>query len=256
MIKRTIFLISILCVSLMFYPAQSAGQEKEQAIEPQADKILRQMSDYLNTFEQFTIRIENTVDTFLSSGQKVQLGRTGDISIRRPDRMRVNLDGDEVEQEFFFDGKSVTLFTKNLNYYATIPVPPNIEEALDRAQESVGLVAPFSDLISRNSYDILMEDIQAGLYIGLSKVRGVECHHLAFRAEETDWEIWIENSKTPFPRKFVVTSKWVAGAPQFTGVVTKWDISPQLNDSLFTFVPPQGAEKIEFLPARKIATFD
>ena len=92
-----------------------------------------------------------------------------------------------------------------------------------------------------------MEDVQFGLYIDLSKIRGVECHHLAFRAEETDWEIWIENSKTPFPRKFVITGKWVAGAPQFTGLLTKWDVSSQLEDSLFTFVPPQGAEKIDFL---------
>ncbi len=256
MMRIRMWLFFGVCLLLLSVPALGSAQEKESAIDPQAERILRQMSDYLNTFEQFTIRIENTVDTLLSSGQKVQLGRTGDISVRRPDRMRVNIDGDEFEQEFFFDGKSVTLFTKNLNYYATIQVPPNIEEALDRAQESVGLVAPFSDVISRNSYDILMGDVQAGLYIGLSKVRGVECHHLAFRAEETDWQIWIENSKTPFPRKFVVTSKWVTGAPQFTGLVTKWDVSPQLNDRLFTFVPPQGAEKIEFLPAKKISTFD
>lgn len=36
------------------------------------------MSEYLNTLEQFTIHIDNTVDTLVSSGQKVQLGRAGD----------------------------------------------------------------------------------------------------------------------------------------------------------------------------------
>jgi hypothetical protein len=83
----------------------------------------------------------------------------------------------------------------------------------------------------------------------LSTISGVQCHHLAFRAEETDWQIWIENSKTPLPRKFVITSKWTAGAPQFTAVLSDWDVSPQFEEGLFTFVPPAGAEQIGFLPA-------
>ena len=109
-------------------------------------------------------------------------------------------------------------------------------------------MAPAADLIYRNSYDILTKDVQSGGYIGLSTVSGVECHHLAFRAEETDWQIWIENSKTPLPRKFVITSKWTAGAPQFTALLSNWDVSPKLKDSRFTFVAPAGAEKIDFLP--------
>jgi hypothetical protein len=238
-----------MCLLMLSIPALSSAQEKNLNIDPTADRILREMSDYMNTFEQFKVQVDNTVDILLSSGQKVQMGRSGIISVRRPDRMHISIDGDQVDQEFFYDGKSVTLLTKHLNYYATIEAPPTIEEALDNAEESVGLVAPFSDLISRNSYHILTEDITSSLYVGLSKISGVECHHLAFRAEETDWEIWIENSRTPFPMKFIVTNKWVKGGPQFTGLLTKWDLSPQLSDGLFTFVAQQDAEKIEFLPA-------
>jgi hypothetical protein len=93
-----------------------------------------------------------------------------------------------------------------------------------------------------------MKDVRSGGYVGLSTILGIECHHLAFRSEETDWQIWIENSKTPLPRKFVITSKWIAFAPQFIALITKWSTAAQLDESLFFFSVPRRAVKIEFLP--------
>jgi hypothetical protein len=248
MLCRTVYSVLVLCAILLSCPAFGAGSGSTPAIEPKADEVLRQMSEYLNTLEQFSLHAENSVDILLASSQKIQLGRSVDVSIRRPNRLRADIKSDIFDQQLFYDGKSITLYGKKVNYYATIEAPANIESALDDAEQSFGLFAPAADLIYRNSYDILTEDIQYGGYVGLSTVLGVECHHLAFRAEETDWQIWIENSKTPLPRKFVITSKWIAGAPQFAVLVTNWDVSAQLQDSLFTFVPPGGADKVEFLP--------
>lgn len=248
MFNRTIFIILIVCVALLSFPvfAQDSGAGKD--VEDKADKVLRRMSEYLNTLEQFSIHFENSVDTLLETGQKIQLARGVDVSIRRPNRLRVNLKGDIFDQQIFYDGKTVTLYGKKVNFFATTEAPENIESAMDHAEQSFGLVAPAADLVYRNSYDILTEDVRSGGYVGLSSVFGAECHHLAFRAEQTDWQIWIENSETPLPRKFVITSKWIAGAPQFTALMTRWDVSAQFKDSRFTFTVPDGAQKIDFLP--------
>jgi hypothetical protein len=248
MLKRFIYLVLILCGTLFICPSFAQESGVKQSIDDKADKLLRQMSDYLNKVEQFTLHTENSIDSYLSSGQALQLGRAVDVFVRRPDRFRANIKGDIFDQILFYDGKSITLFGKKVGLYATLKAPSNIEAAMDYAEQSFGLVAPLADIMYRNCYDILMEDVQSGFYAGLSTIMGVECHHLAFRGEETDWQIWIENSKTPLPRKFVITSKWVAGAPQFTGLLTKWDVTTQLNDTLFTFVAPKGAHKIDFLP--------
>jgi len=216
MYKRTNLIVLILCVALLSCPAFAQDQVAVTAIDAKADKILRQMNDYLNTLEQFSIHLENSVDILIESGQKIQLGRSVNVSIKRPNRLRADIDGDSLSQQLFYDGKNITLYGKKVNYYATAKAPENIESALDYAEQSFGLVAPAADLIYRNSYDILTEDLQSGGYVGLSTVLGVECHHLAFRGKETDWQIWVENSETPLPRKFIITSKWIAGAPQFT----------------------------------------
>ena len=244
------------CLLLMSVPALSGAQEKKTSIDPQADNILRQMSAYLGGFQQFTFHIENSVDTLLPCKQKLQLSRAVDMFVKRPNRLRANIDGDRVSQELYYDGKSITLYGKDVNVYASLDAPPTIDAAMDYAIGFYGLVAPMVDLIYGDSYEILIENVQSGSYVGLSKVFGVECHHLAFQGAETDWQIWIENSKTPLPRKIVITSKWVAGAPQLTAFLNNWDTSTSIKESIFSFKAPDTAEKIEFLPADKIATFD
>jgi hypothetical protein len=179
----------------------------------------------------------------------MQLGSAVDVSVRRPDRLKADVKGDIRSQQFFYDGKTITLYGRRVNYYATMEVPSNIEAALDSARERFGLLAPAADIVYRNSYDVLKENVKTGYYVGLHNVHGVECHHLIFTQDNIDWQIWIENSKTPLPRKLVISEKWVTGGPQFTALFSNWNFSPRLKDSMFIFKPPEKARKIKFLPA-------
>jgi hypothetical protein len=238
-----------LCAALTCLPAYAGEAGTATGVEPEIEKILRGMSEYLGSLQQFSVRSENTSDEILvSSGQRVQLGSTVEVSVRRPDRLRASSRGDLRDQEFFYDGKTLTLLTMNSNLYATIDAPPRIDAAMNLALESLGLAAPLLDFISANAGDALLENVESGLYAGLHNVRGVECHHLAFSQDDIDWQIWVENSQTPVPRKFVITDKGQEGAPQFTALLLGWNFSPDLKDELFAFTPPQDAERIEFLP--------
>ncbi|MEE8414727.1 MAG: DUF2092 domain-containing protein [Desulfobacterales bacterium] len=255
MIKpRNVYFVFLLFVLMIFLPVAGFCQGEAPAIEPRADKILRQMSDYLNSLEKFSFHTENTIDEIQTSGQKLQFGHAVDVFVRRPDRLRVNIKGDIRHQELYYDGKSITLYGKKVNYYASLKAPAKIEAALDHARESFSLEAPLADIIYRNSYEILSEGINSGSYVGLHSVDGVECHHLAFTRDDIDVQIWIEKSKTPVPRKLIITAKWVTGAPQFTARLSGWDHSPKLKDRLFNFIPPKGAEKIEFLTVEKTSS--
>ena len=248
MISRIVLILTlVLGLSSGFSPlARQACAEP--SIDPKADKILRKMSIYLNALEQFTIHLENSLDTLMENGQKIQRGRSIDVSIKRPNRLRADIIGDVLNQQLFYDGKNVTLYGKNVNYFATTKAPDTLESAMDYAEKSFGLVFPAADLIYKNAYGIMIADIQSGGYVGQSSVFGIECNHLAFQGSETDWQIWVENSVTPFPRKLVITSKWITGAPQFTVFLTEWNASASLQNDLFTFTKPSEAEEIQFLP--------
>ena len=204
---------------------------------------------YLKSLKEFVLRAENTTDEIALAGSKLQFGQTVDIYVKRPNLLRANAEGDLANQQFFFDGKSVTLFNKDKNVYVTLEAPGTIEEALEYAQNAFDLNAPLSDLIYRDAYKILTQNVLSGHYVGLHLVRGVQCHHLVFVQDDIDWQIWIENSHSPLPRKMVITSKWLAGGPQFTALMSYWKTSARLSQDLFIFTPPVTAQKIKILSA-------
>ena len=165
----------------------------------------------------------------------------------RPNKLHAHRKSDLVNQEFFYDGKTLTLYNPKENLYATTAAPPTLEEMLDFARDKLDVVAPAADLVYKNAAEKLLKEAV--------RIRGRPKRrywrqvntHLAFRGAEVDWQIWIEDGSKPLPRKFILTSKKVAGEPQFTVVMRSWDLAPKLTDKEFTFVPPKGAKKIEFL---------
>ena len=165
--------------------------------------------------------------------------------VRRPDRLRVNAEGDLVDKQFYFDGKTITLYDKNDNVYGTFEVPPDIESALEKANKEFGVRVALTDLASPNLWEMLNKRITHSLYVGQSKIRGVLCHHLSFDGEGVQLQVWIETGDKPLPRKVVLP-----GSPQWTAYLSDWNFSPQLNDTVFAFTPPQGAEKIKFVPVQ------
>jgi len=236
---------------LMISPVWSAEAPKKAKapdIEPKAVEVLQQMCDYLKNLQQFSVQAEITEDVLLTSGQRIQSARSVEASVRRPDRLRAESVGDTDNRQIIYDGKTITLMDRTKNFYTTIPAPPELDAALEHGTQAFNLRAPLADLIYTKAFENLTAGVLSGFYVGLSKVQGVPCHHLAFKQQDIDWQIWIENSPTPVPRKFLITDKTAQGL-QFTAVFTKWNTSPQFEESLFTFVAPEKAEKIDILPA-------
>lgn len=216
-------------------------------IEPQAEKLLRRMSDYLAARQQFTLQAESTLEAVLTSGQKLQYDSPATLSVSRPNKLHAHRKGDLANQEFFYDGKTLTLYNPKENLYATTAAPATLDEALDFAREKLDIIAPAAELLYKNAAEKMLKESTAGFVVGQSIVGSVKCTHLAFRGAEVDWQIWIEDGDKPLPRKFMIASKKVTGGPQFTVLIRNWDVAAKLADREFTFTPAKGAKKIEFL---------
>ncbi len=224
-----------------------AGQSQSNGIDPRAEKILKQMSDYLSGRQQFSVKAESTLEVVLTSGQKLQFDSPATLTLARPNRMLASRKGDIVNQEFFYDGRTLTLYNPKENLYATTAAPATLDEMLDFAREKLDIIAPASELLYKNAADKMLKATSSGFVVGPSVVAGVKTTHLAFRGDEVDWQIWIEQGDKPLPRKFVLTSKKVTGEPEFIVFIRNWDLAPKVTDREFTFTPPKGARKIEFL---------
>ena len=111
---------------------------------------------------------------------------------------------------------------------------------------------PLAELFSKDHPFDLKKDIKSSTYLGNSTINGVSSDDLAFRTENIDLQVWIADQKDPLPQRFVITYNNSPGKPQYRAQFNKWDLSPELPDSLFEFTPPKDSEKIEFVPIKKI----
>lgn len=242
------------CVLLVGATLSGTVLGQPAGIDPQAESLLKAATTYLADQKQFSVDTRSTIEAVLDSGQKLQFDHTATLSVQRPNKLRAERRGDLVDQDFFYNGKSLTLSNTDDGYYATVPAPGTLEDMLDFARESLDIVAPAGDLIYSNAFEILMQDVTTAFVVGKSVVEGARCDHLAFRAPHADWQIWIREGAEPLPCKLVITSTDVAGAPQFTAVMTNWNLAPDLGDAAFEFTPAGDVTEIDFLTLDEGAT--
>jgi hypothetical protein len=233
-VQRPFALASImLTTSLFFVPLAKAES---------ADKMLKAMTDYVAGQKTFSVTFDSDIEVITTSQQKIQFTSSGSVQVSRPDKLRVARTGGYSDLELVFDGKMFTVNDKDHNDYAQTETSGSVDQLIDVLREKNGISAPGADLLFSQAFDVLMADVIDGVHIGQGIIDGVECDHLAFRNPDIDWQIWIETGARPIPRKYVITSKAVTGAPQYTLRIKEW--KTEVAADAFAFSPPQGAKKI------------
>ena len=237
------------CITTAAVMASAATAQAQSAgLDPEAHRILKASTDFLARQKQFSLETRNALEVVLKSGQKIEFNHIARQSVQRPNKLRVERTGDLVDQVFVYDGKSLTLRNLKNDFYAQVSAPDTLEGMLDIARMSLDIVAPAGDVIYANAYEILMDGVTESLVVGKSVIEGVRCDQLAFRAPHVDLQVWIQEGPQPLLRRFVITTRDLPNAPQFSVTVTKWNLQPKFSAQTFSFVAPSGAKRDEFLP--------
>jgi len=223
-----------------------------EAIDSDADKILRSMSDYLGGLPSFSAKADVDNEIIDMAGQKLQLSSSASVLVERPARLHATRHGPLIDAEVIYDGKVVTINGKGLKVYAQFDTPGTIDDAITKVRFETGLDMPGADLLHADSYAGLASNVTSGVYLGTAYVNGVECHHLAYRAAKVDWQIWVQTGDKPLPMKYVITSKWITGAPEYSIRFRDWNTSPNIDVSQFEFKAPEGATKLEEVVVNEI----
>lgn len=227
-------------------PAQQADRElRSDQIEPDAIEALNKMGTYLRSLKDFQVQAEVTSEDVLTDGEKLQFGRTATILAHVPDKLRAEVDGEQVSRLFLYDGKSFTLFARRVGYYATLPAPPTIGQLIDVVSDKYNIEIPLVDLFLWGSPRANTVEITAASDVGPGESGGVTCEHYAFRQPGLDWQVWIQLGDHPLPRKLVLTTTTDEARPQHTSVLT-WNLAPSYNAESFVFHAPADAHRIVF----------
>jgi len=232
----------VIC-GFLLYSCGAAAAQTNQA--PEAERVLRDACQYLAAAPFFSLTGEIWREHVRDSGQKVQFSRTVSLEIKRPNQLHMNLQSPHSERTFWYDGKSLTILDGKRNLYSVAPMPHTLDAALDEAHDQFGIDLPLVDLAVSDPYKNATAKVLTSTYYGLAPVCGVQCHHLAFTQENVDWQVWVQEGPRPFIRKFVITHKNEPGSPEFTALITDWNLTQPISDFAFLFEAPRGAAKIE-----------
>jgi len=229
-------LLTTLGISL---PAGAAPATKDEAL-----KILKAMSDYVAGQKTIAATFDADIEVITPEVEKIQFNNSGKMLLVRPDKFRATRVGGYADVELIADGQTVTVHGKNINSYAQIKAPGTTDQMFDKLRGDLGMQMPGTDLLLSNVFDVLTKDVIDAKYIGAGVIGGVECEHLAFRNEDTDWQLWVQTGPQPIPRKLVITTKTVAGAPQYTLVIRDWQTDQPPAPDAFVFKAPDGAKQV------------
>lgn len=237
-VVRFTTLVSVLVAALTAAPARTPAEGGD------ARSVLKAMSDYVSSQRTIELTFDSDIEVVTSQLEKIQFTNSGEALLSRPDKLRAHRAGGYADVALFFDGKTVSVFGKHLNGYAQFEVPGSVDQLIEALRSGHGIALPGADLLLSNSYEVLVAGVKEAKHIGRGVIDGRECEHLAFRNDDTDWQLWVEVGPTPIPRKLVITSKALNNAPQYTVRVTGWKTGVQPTPDAFVFVPPTGAKQL------------
>lgn len=214
-------------------------------LDADARAVLKAMSDFMARQQTIQFTFDSSIEVITPDVQKIQYTSSGHALLVRPDKFRVSRLGGNGELDLFFDGKTATLYGPSLKTYAEVTDASSVDKLIDELEHKYGFAGPGADLLLSNAYDALMANVIDAKYLGVGIIGGVKCDHVAFRTRETDWQLWVQIGDDAVPRKFVITSKTVAAAPQYSVVVREWKTDVKVDPNEFVFKAPpetkQGA---------------
>src|ERR1700748_2507939 len=135
----------LLPLPLIAQPAPSASAPSP--IEPEAIEVLRGACDTLAAAKAMSFTAVNTYEKAARNGQPLFYATLNQVTMQRPDKLRVVTLGDGVPDEFYYNGKTITAYVPSEDLVAIADAPPTIEQMIDVAWEKAAIYFPFADML-------------------------------------------------------------------------------------------------------------
>ena len=221
--------------------------ESKPAVDPDATAAMARMGDFLRSLPAFGLRENVTREQVINGDLKVQKSKVAEVTVLRPGRLKYEGRGDDDKHVVvFFDGKTFSVYSPDKKYYSQVDSPGTLAAMIDMAEAKYGLEFPSADFLRTAVEEYaLTKDVVAAGDVGKSNVDGADCEHYAFRKKDVDFQVWVENGERPLPRKIVITSRDEPTQPEYVAVMT-WNLEPKIDESTFTFKPPEESTQIPF----------
>src|SRR5262245_1435299 len=175
---------------------QAPGPSAPPAIEPKAIEILKASSAKLAAAKAMSFTAVTSYEGPSRLGPPLVYTTRSEVTMQRPDKLRVITPSDGPASEFYYDGKTMMAFAPAENLVAVANAPPTIDGALKEAFSTAAVYFPFSDLVVTDPYKDIADGLAVAFYIGQSKeVGGTTTDMVAFAHDDVLVQVWIRSEE-------------------------------------------------------------
>ena len=231
----------VLLAGVLLPCAFAAAQSYSDPID-----LYRQAAVQVTQAQAMSVHIEKRFDVVLIDGAKVEYSGALDVMAKSTGGLFLDYGDDLSSRRVWYDGNTMTLLDSLNNVYASTPASGTVAEALVQVSENYGLELPLAPLLKKDLIDNLEAHGEAS-YLGIHDAEGEPCHHLLFRGEKNDLQVWISTGEQALLRKLVVTFWEIEGAPQQSLTFSDWNLNAEIDAGVFKAQIPEDALLIEFL---------
>ena len=141
-------------------------------LEPKAIEILKASCSRLAAAHSMSFTAVISYESPTRLGPPLIYTVRDDVTLVRPDKLRVISPGDGPASDFLYDGKTMSAFSPAENLVAVASAPPTIDAMLQAAYKDAAIYYPFTDVIVADPYEGIADGLTNAFYIGQSKVIG------------------------------------------------------------------------------------
>jgi hypothetical protein len=170
----------------------TAAPTADFRIEPKAVELLKASSQRLAAARTMRFTALVSYESPSRLGPPLLYATRSEVTLQRPDKLRVVTPGDGPASEFYYDGKAMMAYAPAENLVAVADAPPTIDAALRTAYNTAAIFFPFTDLLVADPYAALTDGAILAFYIGPSGVvGGTKTDMVAWANKDVFLQIWI-----------------------------------------------------------------
>src|SRR5436190_22468573 len=224
----------------------SPAPEASPALEPKAIEILKAASSRLAAARTMKFTAVEFFESSSRHGHPLSITTKSDVTLQRPDKLRVITSADGPASEFYYDGKNMMAYAPAENLVAVADAPATIDAALEQAYHSAAIYFPFADWIVADPYKEMSEGMKLAYYIGQSKViGGTTTDMVAYIDHGVFIQAWI-GAEDKLPRLLHATYLEDPERLRHTLVLSDWQLDAAVPPDTFASAKAASANPMPF----------
>jgi hypothetical protein len=226
---------------------RTAAVAAQVVLEPRAIDILKVASARLAAAKAMAFTAVVSYESPSRLGPPLVYATKSEVTLQRPDKLKVITLGDGPPSEFYYDGKIMMAFAPAENLVAIADAPPTIDAALQAAYDSAAIYFPFTDVIVADPYKDIADGLKVAFYIGQSGVvGGTTTDMVAYVTGDVFVQIWI-GAEDKLPRRVYAVYLNDRARLRHVLELSNWALDAAVPADAFASAKAAGAARMAFV---------